>query len=90
MPRLASRVDKNQKEIVEALRAAGATVQHLHMVGKGCPDILVGIDGRNILMEIKNEIGKLTQDEWEWHTNWRGQACIVYSVGDALKAIGRY
>lgn len=38
----AAKVDKNQPEIVEALRAEGAVVQHLHAVGVGCPDLLVG------------------------------------------------
>ena len=47
------RVDMNQPEIVADLRGIGATVQHLHMVGKGCPDILVGFRGNNWLFEIK-------------------------------------
>lgn len=38
MPRRKARVDANQSEVVAALRAVGATVQHLHMVGGGCPD----------------------------------------------------
>lgn len=38
MPRRKARVDANQSEVVAAFRAAGATVQHLHMVGGGCPD----------------------------------------------------
>ena len=44
-------VDANQPEIVAALRAAGATVQHLHEVGQGCPDILAGFRGRNYLID---------------------------------------
>ena len=50
----AAKVDANQVEIVEELRKAGCTVQHLHQVGKGCPDILVGYMHMNILMEIKD------------------------------------
>ena len=38
----AARVDANQPEIVKALRGVGATVQHLHKVGQGCPDLMVG------------------------------------------------
>ncbi len=37
------------------LRQAMAEVEHLHMVGKGCPDILVGYKGKNVLLEIKKE-----------------------------------
>jgi DNA-binding NarL/FixJ family response regulator len=38
----AAKVDANQTEITAALRQMGATVQHIHTVGKGCPDLLVG------------------------------------------------
>ena len=38
----ASRVDSNQPEIVATLRGMGCSVQHLHAVGKGVPDLLVG------------------------------------------------
>lgn len=82
------RVDANQRLIVAALRQAGATVQHLHMVGHGCPDVLCGISGRNVLLEIKHGHGRLTKDEREWHECWRGEVYVVYTVDDALKAIG--
>ena len=36
------RVDNNQALIVRAFRAAGCTVEHLHQIGKGCPDLLIG------------------------------------------------
>jgi len=39
----AARTDANQSEIVAGLRAIGATVQPLHAVGKGCPDLMVAI-----------------------------------------------
>ena len=50
----AAKVDANQPEIVAALRAVGATVQPLHTVGRGCPDLLVGWRGRNHLIEVKD------------------------------------
>lgn len=37
--------DRNQPAIVAALRGIGATVQPLHAVGQGCPDLLVGYRG---------------------------------------------
>ena len=93
MTRQASRTDANQNRIVGSLRMAGADVLHLHTVGKGCPDILVGanIDGerRNILMEIKTDKGYLTDNQVEWLATWRGQVAVVRSVEDALKLIGR-
>lgn len=40
--RRAARLDRNQPEIVEALRNAGCTVQSLAAVGCGVTDLLVG------------------------------------------------
>jgi hypothetical protein len=91
--RRAARVDANQPEIVAALRQVGASVQHLHHVGQGCPDILVGFQGINYLMEIKDgskppSRRRLTKDEADWFAQWNGQASIVENVDDALRVIG--
>ena len=90
--RRAARVDKNQKQIVQEIRAAGYTVQHLHMVGEGCPDILVGGHGVNFLFEIKDPSQppskrKLTPDEMEWHLNWNGQVEVIKTAHEALEII---
>lgn len=82
------RVDRNQPEIVMALRKMGARVAELHVVGKGIPDICVGFRGANYLLEIKTEKGKLTDDQWAWHELWTGQVAIVKTVDEALRAIG--
>jgi hypothetical protein len=82
---LPKKVDANQPEIVKALRKAGATVQPLHVIGRGCPDILVGWHGRNYLFEIKQAGCKLTGDEKDFHSQWLGQVGIVCKVEDALK-----
>ena len=83
------RVDANQSEIVKVFRSFGYTVQTLHTVGKGCPDILVGNAGGNFLVEIKDgskfpSQRKLTPDEKEWHENWRGQVVIIESIKDVM------
>lgn len=82
------RVDKNQKEIVDALRKAGATVLSLADVGNGCPDLLVSFRDELYLMEIKDESGKLTSDEANFFDAWGGNAYIVRTVETALKIIG--
>lgn len=43
------RVDRNQPEIVEALRKAGASVGHTHGVGQGFPDVVVGVNGLTLV-----------------------------------------
>lgn len=83
-----AKVDKNQPEIVEALVKAGARVCHLHQLGQGVPDILVGYHGRLYLMELKSEGGTLTPDEKEWHDRWTTPVYTVFGIIDALKVIG--
>lgn len=91
--RRAARVDDNHPQIVDALRGIGATVQSLATVGKGCPDLLVGYRGINLLLEIKDgskppSARRLTPDEEAWHATWRGPVAVVESVDEALRAIG--
>ena len=88
-----ARVDANQREVVAALRAAGASVQLLHAVGEGCPDLLVGYKGLNMLLEVKDgskppSAQKLTPQQEEWHRDWRGHRVVVNSPEAALTAIG--
>jgi hypothetical protein len=88
--RRAARIDGNQNEIVKHLRDHGASVQILSMVGKGCPDILVGWTTAagvrlNVIMEIKDGNApqsqqRLTPDEERWFENWKGAAAVVNST----------
>lgn len=94
MTRRAARIDANHREIVDALRRIGASVESLAMVGRGCPDLLVGFQSRNTLLEIKKEAGprggqggKLTADQALWHARWRGQIATVSTVEEALQAV---
>lgn len=49
------RTDRNQAEIVKALRDAGASVGHTHTVGKGFPDIVVGVPGLTIVGDFNQK-----------------------------------
>lgn len=82
------RVDANQAEIVKALRQAGASVQSLHTIGKGCPDLLVGYQGANYVFEVKTRKGEVTPEQYKWFVCWGGLYDVVFSPEDALKAIG--
>lgn len=100
MTRRASKVDANQDAVVIALRAAGATVQSLAPIGKGCPDLLVAgarkayfngkADVSMFLMEIKNKDGKdeLNAAQLKWHIEWNAPVHVVYGPDDALRVIG--
>lgn len=78
----ARQVDANQTAIVAALRTAGATVLHLHTVGDGCPDLLVGIAGVDALVEVKDgkkppSAQRLRPDQEVFHRQWRGRPVTV-------------
>lgn len=86
---MAKRVDGNQKEIVEAFREMGVSVQILSDLGKGCPDLVAGFRGVNYLIEVKNgdkppSAQKLTPQEQEFFDSWQGQVCIINSVEQAI------
>jgi hypothetical protein len=87
--RAAAKRDKNEPEIIAALLAVGASVSQLS--GKGLPDLLVGFQGTNYLLEVKNKEagGKLKPDQVAFIEGWQGRpVVVVWSVADALKAIG--
>jgi len=91
--RTAARVDANQQEIIRVLRDCGVTVQPLHTVGKGTPDLLCGYRGRNILLEVKDgdrptSHRRLTRDQQQWHATWRGQVAVVETPEQALRVMG--
>jgi len=93
--RRAARVDDNQQQIVEALRAIGATVRVVTQ-GGGLPDLLVGCRGNTILMEVKD--GKkppsarvLTPAEQKFFDEWRGGLVVVVnSIEEAIAVLKRF
>lgn len=91
--RRAARTDANQAEIVSDLRKVGCSVQPLHAVGQGCPDLLVGYGLSNHLLEVKDgnkppSARKKTPAQEKWHDAWRGRVFTVKSTEEALKAMG--
>ncbi len=88
--RRAARIDANHRAIVEALTRIGVSVQPLHTVGGGVPDLLCGYRGRTLLFEVKDgskrpSARKLTPDQVEWAEWWRGDpVLVVTSVDEAI------
>ena len=90
--RRAAKIDTNQSEIVDALRRLGCTVMSIASVGQGCPDLIVGVRGRNVLLEVKDgskppSARRLTPAEQEWIDAWRGQVTVVESASDAIRVV---
>ncbi len=85
--------DGNQKTIVQALRDVGASVATCHTVGQGFPDLVCAYNGTMFMLEVKDPSQpkhrhQLTPAQVTFHENWRGQISIVFTVDDALRAIG--
>ena len=81
--RLAAKVDSNQKAIMHALRAVhGVSCFSLAGMGRGCPDLLVGIDGLTFLVEVKDgakplSAQSLTKDQVKFIANWTGSPVVL-------------
>ena len=95
MPRgYACRVDDNQKDVVSAMRAAGAYVIDTSKMGNGFPDLIVGFRGVTLLMEVKNpktQYGRagLNKRQKSWHAEWTGgPLSTVDGPEAALRALG--
>ncbi len=91
--RRAAKTDGNHLEIMQALQHCGYSVQSLAAVGLGCPDLMVGRNGRVWLLEVKDPAQvpskrKLTKDQKRWHAAWRGHVAVVETVEQALAAVG--
>jgi len=89
------RTDGNQTEVVKAFRDLGCSVTIASMVGKGFPDLVVGINGYNILVEVKDgnkppSARHLTKPEIAWHSAWLGQSCVVESISDVERIVREF
>ena len=73
----AKKVDRNQKEIVAAIRALGLTVVLLHAVGRGFPDLLVSSATTIWLVEVKAKKGTYTEAQEEFYSKWKGKPILT-------------
>jgi hypothetical protein len=80
--------DAVEAAIVQVLRQAGCSVTFLN--GKDCPDLLVGMRGRTVVLEVKTGRAKLKPGQVAWASQWQGEKPIVVrSVDDALALVRR-
>ena len=82
----AMRQDKNQTEISAALEKIGASVEAIRSLHGGCPDLLVGFQGRNYLIEVKvPKEGRLSDIQKVWRDDWSGgKPFVIRSVDDVI------
>ncbi len=91
--------DENESDIVKALKARGCSVTRLD--GDGVPDLLVGLDGRTWLVEVKcprgprgglptrNATNGLTEAQVTWWDEWRGEMPVVVRTEADVEALLR-
>lgn len=89
----ARKIDDNQTLIVKQLRRCGVSVAITSMVGKGFPDLIVGVRGKNYLIELKDGAKsasrkQLTPDEKDFHDSWNGQVNKAESFDEIATIIG--
>lgn len=85
----ARRVDANHSIIVKALRELGCSVFDTSRVAGGFPDLVVGKNGKTILVEIKaDEKSKFTPAQEMFMLNWHGSAVArIDSVDAAIRLV---
>ena len=84
------KTDSNQAEIVKAFRKLGCSVQSLHRLGQGLPDLLVGHRGRNHIVEVKSEDGDYTPKQLEWIDKWRARVYTIRSVEEVCDLVSEW
>ena len=83
------KVDKNQSQLVAAMRKMGWKVISLAPLGHGIPDLLAKPPGRPlVLLEVKDPSQplskqKLTPEQAVFHSEW--PVAVVRSIDDLLK-----
>ena len=82
--------DKNQPEIVAALRKMGAYVLPIHRL-KNCCDLVVLYRGRVVMVEVKSRASaKLTEGEEDFSEDWianGGKYAVLTSTDEAVAMI---
>lgn len=87
MPKHAKRVDANQQEIVQALRAIGVSVW---VIGEPV-DLMIGYRGRSGALEVKDgsrppSERKLTAQQVDFFRDDRGFHRVVETTDEAIQA----
>lgn len=89
MSRFARRVDSSHRGVVNAFEFAGCSVLAISSTTTaGVPDLVVGISGRTILVEVKPDTKlkahALRPSQVAWAAKWRGSPVhVVRSPAEA-------
>jgi len=84
--RYAAKRDDNEREIIDALRAAGAQVWQLNE--QDIPDLLVDFRRQWFLLEVKGSKGNVTSGQEHFIMQANAPVAVVRTQDEALQAIG--
>ena len=87
--RLRAKRDKNERDIIRALEQLGCSVQALNCTAPDIPDLLVGFRGVNILLEVKERKGKLSEGQAHFMETWQGQCVMARTPEEAVRTVIR-
>jgi hypothetical protein len=85
----ARRVDSNHALLKKVFEQCGCSVADFSRLGGGVPDLLIGIPGMNMLVEVKSKSGKLTPEQAKFHAEWKGPKAVVRTVQEAAELVGK-
>jgi len=83
LARHANQRDTNEPQIVKALQKLGASV---YRIDTPC-DLIVGVRGRTVLLEVKGAHGSLTLTQRTFAAVFRGEYHIVMTPEEAVEAV---
>lgn len=84
------RRDANHSEIVRTFEQLGCSVADTSGVGSGFADLLIGLCGVDIQIEIKTPDGTLEPAQTTHHSTWRGRhPAVVRSAQDCIELVQR-
>lgn len=84
-----AKVDGNHAEIVDAFRKAGCSVVSLAPIGGGVPDLIVGSDGYNVMVEVKQPKGQRNLLQRQFDHEWNGWIEVIRSTDEAMALVAR-
>jgi len=84
VPSYRNRLDKNQAEIISALRASGWVVIAMNIMRGKWLDLAAAKHGVTVAVECKTTGEELTESESVFMRDWPGLAVVAYSGQEAV------
>jgi hypothetical protein len=81
--RRACKKDENHNLIAAAFEKLGCSVFDTSRMGNDFPDMVIGMCGINVLIEVKRDAkAKLTDGQFAFFHHWKGWTAVVRGIDD--------